>query len=102
MILGFICFVLSLLGIYGFYNDVYILTYIAFVFCLFENILGRLDGSLKTIIPFLLFCILGVIFTKDLWLGLSIGACFENSIFFVIGIFFMIFVYFTSKNNREL
>jgi len=101
MILGFVCFLLSLLGIYGFYNDIYILTYFAFIFSLFENILGRLNGSSKTLMPFIIFCIIGVFFTKNFWLGLSIGACFETIITFIGGIILIVYFNILIKKNKE-
>lgn len=102
MILGIICFLLSILGIYGFFSEFYILTYIAFIFCLFENVSGRLNGSSKTIMPFLIACFIGVLFTKNLWLGMSIGACFENAVMFIGGLFLMLYFYFISKKAKTI
>lgn len=90
MLLGIICFIFACGGIYGFYNDVYILTYIGFGLCLFENVLGRIDGSSKTLQFFLISCLIGWIVVKDFWLGISIGACFENIISFVGGVIMII------------
>lgn len=100
MILGIICFLFSILGVYGFYNDLYFLTYIAFVLCFLENLLGRFNGSSKTIMPFFIACIIGIIFTRDFWLGISIGSCFETIITFVGGIILLLFI--KNKKNRRL
>ena len=97
MIIGIVCFIFSILGIYGFYNDFYILTYIAFILCLIQNIIGRINGSSKTIMPFLISCILGIFVIKNFWLGLVIGACFENAIMFIGGLI----VIFYLKNNKK-
>ena len=103
MILGIICFILSLLGIYGFYNELYILTYIAFGFCLFDNVLGRLFGTLKSMKIFFLACIIGFIIVKKFWLGIAIGVCFEEVISFIGGIIYIGFMLILGKKkNREL
>ena len=97
MIFGIICFIVSLVGIHGFYNDIYILTYLSFLLCLFENIVGRLNGSSKTMMPFFISCLIGFLFTKKIWLGFSIGACFENVITFAGGFVFLLIL---NKNKK--
>lgn len=86
MLFGFICFVFAIVGIIGFYNDSYILTYIGFGFCFLENILGRITDNSKTMQFFWFGCLIGWIIVKDFWLGISIGACFEGAIAFIGGV----------------
>lgn len=100
MILGIICFIFCCLGIYGFYNEIYLLTYIGFVLCLIENIIGRLNNSSKTIIPFLIGCIIGYLITKNFWLGIAIGACYENAIMFIGGTITLVAIFKSSKNKK--
>ena len=90
MILGIICFIFACLGIYGFYNDIYILTYIGFGLSIFECILGKIEGTLKSMQTTIVSAIIGWIVTKNFWLGISIGVCFENAIMFIGGSIMMI------------
>lgn len=94
MLFGSICFVFAIAGIIGFYNDLYILTYIGLGLCLFESVLGRLEGTLKSMNTTIIAGILGWLITKNFWLGIAIGVCFENVIMFIGGIVMM---YITSK-----
>lgn len=94
MLLGSINFVFAIAGIFGFYNDLYILTYIGFGLCLIESILGRLEGTLKSMNTTIIAGIIGWLITKKFWLGIAIGVCFENVIMFIGGI---IMIYITNK-----
>ena len=85
MVLGIICFIFAVAGIIGFYNDLYILTYIGFGLSIFECLLGRFEGTSKTMLTTVIAGIIGWIFVKDFWLGLAIGVCFENAIMFIGG-----------------
>ena len=85
MLLGIIVFMSSCIGIYGFYNDLYILTYISFILCLFENVLGRLTGASKSMSIFFVSCLIGWIIEEKFWIGIAVGGLFENVITFIGG-----------------
>lgn len=97
MIISLICLIFSLLGIYGYFNDLYILTYIGFIFVLFQEVFGKLSGQSKTMEFFLIACFIGCVITKKFLIGISIGACFENTIFTILGLIFMLYLYFLEK-----
>lgn len=102
MVLGIIVFVFACCGIYGFYNNLYVLTYIGFVFVLFECILGRIEGTLKSMQTTIIAGIIGWIIVQDFWLGIAIGACFENVIMFIGGcLMIFLFSISTSKLPKE-
>lgn len=102
MIFGIICFLVSIFGIIGYYNESFTITYIAFVLCLLENIFGRITGESKTMQFFIISCIIGWIATEDFKLGIAIGACFENVIAFIGGIIMiLLFSNNTNVNHEE-
>lgn len=85
MVLGIISFIFACAGIYGFYNDIYILTYIGFGLSIFECILGKIEGTLKSMQTTIIASIIGWIVVGEFWLGVAIGVCFENVIMFIGG-----------------
>ena len=101
MIIGIICFIMSIAGIIGFYNEIYVLTYIALIFNILEVIVGVFTNQLKRILTFLLGGIIGWIITGKFWLGLAIGLCFENIILFASGIILMIITTIATKNKES-
>lgn len=100
MIFGIICFIVSIFGIIGYYNESFTITYIAFVLCLLENIFGKITGESKTMQFFIISCIIGWIATENFKLGITIGACFENVIAFIGGII-MILLFSSNKSNAK-
>lgn len=100
MIFGIICFIVSIFGIIGYYNESFTITYIAFVLCLLENIFGKITGESKTMQFFIISCIIGWIATENFKLGIAIGACFENVIAFIGGII-MILLFSSNKSNAK-
>ena len=101
MIIGIICFIMSIAGIIGFYNEIYVLTYIALIFNILEVIVGVFTNQLKSILTFLLGGIIGWIITGKFLLGLAIGLCFENIILFASGIILMIITTIATKNKES-
>ena len=102
MVLGIICFLFACLGIYGFYNEIYLLTYLGLGLCLFENIIGIIEGTSKTIMPTIIAGIIGWIIIDNFWLGIALGICFENVIMFIGGcIMLLFFPSANSQNNKE-
>lgn len=85
MLLGIICFIFAVAGIIGFYNDLYILTYIGFVLVIFECLLGKFEGTLKSMQTTIIAGVIGWIVVGEFWLGVAIGVCFENVIMFIGG-----------------
>ena len=85
MLLGIICFIFAIAGIVGFYNDLYILTYISFGLSIFECLLGKSEGTLKSIRTTIIAGVVGWIIVGEFWLGAAIGVCFENVIMFIGG-----------------
>ena len=95
MILGIIVFILSSLGIYGFFNDISTLLYIALAAVLFEYLLGYFSGQLKNLggMWFAIICALGMITAGYNWLiAISLCLCFENIISFILGLILMFIV----------
>lgn len=107
MILGIIVFILSSLGIYGFFtNNLYFL-HIALVAIILEYLIGYFSGQLKKLMPpyFTLIAIFYMICAGFNWLiAISVCLCFENVILFILGIIMMIIVYLRAKKleNQNL
>ncbi len=98
MVLGIICFMFACAGIYGFYSGIYIFTYIGFALSLFECLLGKAEGTLKSMQTTIIAAIIGWIIVKDFWLGIAIGVCFENAIMFIGG---CIMLYFANRTFNK-
>ena len=81
MILGIIVFILSSLGIYGFFNNRLYLLYIALGAIILEYLVSYFTGQLKSPTPIWLTLIaaFGMICAGFNWLiSISICLCFEN------------------------
>ena len=97
MIVGLVIFIFCCLGIYGYYSDNYVLTYIGFLLNLIDNIICVLSGTQKNMTTLIFACIIGYFVISNSWLGVSLAACYENTIFYVIGIIVSIIA--LSKNK---
>lgn len=100
MILGIIVFILSSLGIYGFFTNNLFFLYIALVAIILEYLIGYFSAQLKSLAPIWLTFIVafGMICAGFNWLiAISICLCFENVILFILGIIMMIIIYLRAK-----
>lgn len=89
MILGIIVTVFSVLGIYGFFAENFILLYIGMTLTIVEHIIGITSGQEKglTTVWFALLFALGMIFAGVNWLNaIAVCLCFESSICFTLGL----------------
>ena len=89
MILGIVVFVFCFAGIYGFYTNLLILTYIGLALSLIEQIIGIITGQQKGLglIPLcLIISIGGAIAGNNFLRCLAIVFCYENVIMFILGI----------------
>ena len=105
MIIGIIGFILSSLGIYGFYSEHFILMYIGMIATISEHIIGiitkqaRNNGVLGWVLAISIFLML----RGMNWLvAISICLCFENVIMFALGSIMMIIGIMKIKDKKEI
>lgn len=106
MIIGIIVFILSSLGIYGFFIGNYTFTTIALIAIIIEYILGFLTGQSKGFgVTFWLSIIIGIILSNNMglsiWACISVCLCFENVILFPIGLIMLVIFSKKLKNQEE-
>ena len=99
MIVGIIGFILAILGILGYYNDILVLLYIGGIFTIVESIFGFITGQSRGFFPEILFGIIGMIFVKPLLQGFMFGLCIENVVMFIFGSILMVIAY---KKGKQL
>ena len=95
MIIGIICWILSLVGIYGFYNGLVYLTIIGMVATIIENIIGYFTGENRSFNLIWLPIIIGVILSfygNNLLTSIAVCFCFENAIMFSLGLIVVLFL----------
>lgn len=99
MILGIICFILSIIGLICYNTGITIMIYIAGATIIIEVIVGVITGQSKSIISPLFFGIIGAFIVKPAIDGFFIGLCIENIILFILGIIILITGSKTLKNK---
>lgn len=96
MILGAICTVLGLLGIYGFFSSNIILLVIGAIACVIENIIGVATRQQKDLAVLIAFAVFGGIYAHFAHIpilnGVLLGICFESGILGLFGFFIFIFI----------
>jgi|BioPla2DNA2_1021312.scaffolds.fasta_scaffold78753_1 hypothetical protein len=89
MLLGIICTILGVLGVYGFFSANLILVIIGGIASIIENLLGVISGQQKSLMTPILAIIIGAIYASSagipVWIGVFIGLCFESAIMGILG-----------------
>lgn len=105
MLLGFLVYIFAILGIYGFFTENLVLTYIGLVLCIIETIIGITSGQQKGFSTEVLtfWCAVGMYIGGNEFLpSLAICFCFENVILFSIGLLLLIITGgFMIKKEKE-
>ena len=101
MIIGLIVFIFSCVGIYGYFNEIFILTYIVTILCVIEEFIGIGSEQQKGFFAIPLSIMFGIgakVAGKSFLLSSSIFMCFENVITFIFGV--VLFVIIGNKMNK--
>ena len=100
MIIGTITWILSLIGIYGFFNGLLYLTIIGMIATIIEFIIGFITGKSKSLFPWFSLIIAFILYLNgnNFFNSLAITLCFINAIGFLFG---LIFIIFAGKKNSS-
>jgi len=97
MVLGIICTVLGILGVFGFFSGNLTFIFIGGISGLVENIIGISSGQQKSLMTAIIAVIIGIIYSSSIglpfWIGVLIGLCFESAIIGVLGWISLAFMY---------
>lgn len=89
MILGLICTVLGITGVYGFISGGMALVLIGGIAGLVENLVGIMTGEQNNLVTATIGVIAGIIYSSSVrlpfWYGASVGLCFESAIMGIVG-----------------
>ena len=96
MIIAIIGFIFAMVGIYGYYNDLYLLLYVGGLVTIIEYGIGLYTKELKGLTSPIIFAIIGIICVKKIILGFFLGICFEN---IITGILSVILILVTGKKG---
>lgn len=104
MILGTISFILSCLGIYGYFSENFILLYIGLGAVIVEHFIGIYSGEQKGLstVWLAIICAVGMIIGGFNPLNaIALCLCFEGSICYVLGIILIIVFAFLKKKSSK-
>jgi len=101
MLLGIICTILGVLGVYGTFSGSLILVLIGGTAGIIENIVGVVSKQQNNLITATLASVIGIIYAISsgipFWIGVFIGMCFESTIMGFIGFSALLFMIIKSK-----
>lgn len=102
MLMSILCTILSAVGIYGYFIDNNILFVLGITAIIIELLFGIITNKLKSITPFIISSVIGIICCRNLWVGIGIGLCFGSVIMFLLGIILLaIELFFQKQPKRE-
>ena len=105
MLMCIIIGICSVLGIYGFYTEHYILLIFGACACILEAIRGLATGQLKSLSTTITAVFAGVIWayftSSSWWVGACIGICYETAILALISLIVIIVLAITSAFSKD-
>lgn len=100
MLISIFCTVLSMIGIYGYIIGNNFLFIIGIGTIVIELLYGIITNQLKTIQPFIISAVIGIIYCKKIWIGIGIGLCFGRVIMFLLGLILMLITTIFIKKQK--
>lgn len=100
MIVAVIVFIFCVLGIYGYYDGNFLLTYIGAMLWIIQEFIGISTSQQKGCTTTIISMLIGIALTiagNNFFQSISVCLCFENVICFVGGLIFMLIMSLSLK-----
>ena len=101
MLLGIICTILGILGVYGVFSGSLILVLIGGTAGIIENTIGIVSKQQNNLVTAILASVIGMVYAISIgipfWIGIFIGLCFESALIGIIGFVGLLLVSIKTK-----